>query len=296
MEDVLELQRRIQQVVDQAAPATVCLQAGRGSGSGVIVSEDGLVLTAGHVVVRPGQPITFLFPDGTTAQGESLGVNEGMDSGLAKITDPGPWPYVEMGSLDAIQRGDWVVALGHPGGFDAGRPVVARMGRVLNHWGTAVQSGCTIIGGDSGGPLLDLEGRVIGVHSRIGQSLRQNFHIPITVYHDTWDRLVAGEVWNRLAPSRPLRAGDPYIGVRPSRRGGSVVAQVLEGQAAHRAGVRAGDQVTAINGARVESFGDIVYEIRQHKAGDAVTLTVDRDGALMDFELTLGSFQPDPAE
>lgn len=292
LEQVRALEAQVQSVVEHAAPATVCLRAGGGSGSGVIVSEDGLVLTAGHVAVRPGQRITFIFPDGSTARGVSLGVNEGIDSGLARITDEGPWPFVEMGSLEAIERGDWVIAMGHPGGYDEERPVVARLGRVLYSRDNVVQSDCTIIGGDSGGPLFDLDGRVIGIHSRIGGGLTQNFHVPITTYTETWDRLVAGEMWNRAMPTRGLRPGDAYIGVRPGRRGGAVIGEVMEGQAADDAGMASGDLVVAVEGIAVESFGDIVHEIRKHEAGDTVTFSVERDGEPLDLALTLGRYEP----
>lgn len=292
LDEVRELQALVESVVERAAPATVCLRAGGGSGSGVIISEDGLILTAGHVAVRPGQRITIIFPDGSTARAESLGVNEGIDSGLAQITDEGPWPFVEMGDLADIERGDWVVAMGHPGGFDAERPVVARMGRVVYSRETVVQTDCTIIGGDSGGPLFDLDGRVIGIHSRIGGGLTQNFHVPITTYVDTWDRLLAGEMWNRAMPSRALRPGDAYIGVRPDRRGGTEIGEVIEGEAADNAGLRRGDRVTAVGGVGVESFGDVVHEIRNHEAGDTVTFSIDRDGEDLELELTLGRYEP----
>ncbi|XAL99220.1 trypsin-like peptidase domain-containing protein [Phycisphaeraceae bacterium D3-23] len=293
LEQLQALEAQVEAVVAMAAPATVCIRAGGGSGSGVIVSEDGLVLTAGHVAMRPGTRVTFIFPDGSTARGEALGINEGIDSGLLKITDEGPWPFVEMGDLDTVERGDWVVAMGHPGGFDAERPVVARLGRVLNSRDTVVQSDCTIIGGDSGGPLFDLNGRVVGIHSRIGGGLTANFHVPISTYTDTWDRLAAGEMWNRAMPTRALRAGDAYIGVRPNRRGGAVVGEVIDGQAADNAGMRRGDRVVAVAGKPVESFGDIVHEIRAAEPGDVVVFSVVRGDDELDLELEMGEYNPE---
>jgi len=296
LEQLLDVQDRVRAVVEKATPATVCIRAGGGSGSGVIVSEDGLVLTAGHVAMRPGQRMTFIFPDGSTARGESLGVNEGIDSGLARITDEGPWPFVEMGSLDGIERGDWCVAMGHPGGFDEERPIVARLGRVILNRDDVVQSNCTIIGGDSGGPLFDLDGRVIGIHSRIGGGLTANFHVPITTYTQTWDRLLAGDIWNRAMPGGGLRPGDPYIGVRPNRRGGAVIGEVIDGQAADQAGLRRGDRVTAIDETPVESFGDIVHVLRSHEPGDVVVVTVVRGDETLELDLEIGSYEPDEGE
>ncbi|MFI4860180.1 MAG: S1C family serine protease [Phycisphaerales bacterium JB063] len=293
LEQLQALEAQVEAVVERATPATVCVRAGGGSGSGVIISEDGLVLTAGHVAMRPGTRVVFVFPDGSTARGESLGINEGIDSGLLKITDEGPWPYVEMGDLGTVERGDWVIAMGHPGGFDAERPVVARLGRVLNSRDDVVQSDCTIIGGDSGGPLFDLNGRVIGIHSRIGGGLTANFHVPISTYTDTWERLVGGEIWNRAMPSTPLREGDAYIGVRPNRRGGAVIGEVIEGQAADNAGVRRGDRVIAVAGKPVESFGDIVHEIRRAEPGDRVVFSVIRGDDTLELELVMGRYEPE---
>lgn len=292
VEQLLALQERVEWVAEHAAPATVCIRAGGGSGSGIIISEDGLVLTAGHVAVRPGQRITIVFPDGSTARGESLGVNEGIDSGLVKITDEGPWPYVEMGDLGDAERGDWVVAMGHPGGFDQDRPVVARLGRVLMVRDTVVQTDCTIIGGDSGGPLFDLDGRVIGIHSRIGGGLIHNYHVPISTFTETWDRLLGGEMWNRGMPARAIRAGDPFIGVTPDRRGRAVIGEVIQGQAGEAVGMRRGDRVLAVGGKRVESFGDIVHETREFEPGDVVTFRIERDGEAFDMEIELGRYEP----
>jgi len=292
VEELMELEAAVEAVVAKAAAATVCIRAGGGSGSGVIVSEDGLVLTAGHVAMRPGQRITFVFPDGSTARGEALGVNEGIDSAIVQITDEGPWPFMEVGTMDEVDRGDWVISMGHPGGFDAERPVVARLGRVIRASPSVMQSDCTIIGGDSGGPLFDLQGRVVGIHSRIGGGLRHNYHVPISTYNETWDRLVAGEMWNRAVPQRGIRNGDPYIGIRPARnRTGATVGTVMEGLPAAEAGMENGDQIVAIEGTPIASFGDVVIETRKYEPGDVVTFSVKRDGEELDLEVTLGEYQ-----
>ena len=166
-----------------------------GEGSGVVVSEDGLVLTVGHVVAKPGNELIVIFPDGRRAAAKALGANFSRDSGLAKITDPGKWPYVEMGRSDDIKPGAWCMALGHPGGIQQGRTPPIRLGRVLNSGKGArfLVTDATVISGDSGGPLFDLEGRVIGVHSNIGMNVNQNQHVPINVYREQWDDLLAGK-------------------------------------------------------------------------------------------------------
>lgn len=103
-----------------------------GEGSGVVVSEDGLILTVGHVLAKPGSELTVIFPDGRRAAAKALGANFSRDSGLARITEPGKWPHVEMGHSDDIKPGTWCMALGHPGGIQQGRTPPIRLGRVLN--------------------------------------------------------------------------------------------------------------------------------------------------------------------
>ena len=294
VDDLREIERRVADVAQRVAPATVCVRALGGSGSGVVVSEDGLVLTAGHVAVRPGEDVTIIFPDGTTVRGRSLGINVGVDSALLRIIDEGPWPFVQMGQMDSVELGDWVVAMGHPGGYDDQRPVVARLGRVLRRRKDYIQSDCTIIGGDSGGPLFDLEGRVIGIHSRIGSGLRNNYHVPISTYHETWERLLAAEIWNRDLPRQALAGGDAFMGIERKRETfRAVVGGVVPGQAAAQAGVQPDDLILAIDGVLVDSFGDVVHVVRDTKQpGDELLLTVRRDNEELEITLVLGEYQP----
>ncbi len=182
-----------------------------GEGSGVVVSEDGIILTAGHVIAAPGTELTVIFPDGRRAAAKALGANFGRDSGLAKITEAGKWPHVEMGHSDEIKPGTWCLALGNPGGIQQGRTPPIRLGRVLNAGKDArfLVTDATVISGDSGGPLFDLEGRVIGIHSNIGANVTQNQHVPIDVYRQQWNDLVAGKTFGTAA--------DLHVGGIPSR-------------------------------------------------------------------------------
>jgi serine protease Do len=179
-----------------------------GEGSGVVVSEDGLIVTVGHVIAAPGSELTVIFPDGRRAMAKALGANFSRDSGLAKITEPGKWPHVEMGHSADVKRGDWCIALGHPGGIQQGRTPPIRLGRVLSSKGSKfIVTDATVISGDSGGPLFDLEGRLIGVHSNIGMNVNQNQHVPIDVYRDQWNDLAASKAMGSPA--------DMHAGVMP---------------------------------------------------------------------------------
>ncbi len=205
LDDLKKIEQQIHQVLQRVVPATVGTQIGVSRGSGVIVSENGLVLTAGHVVGKPGQEVLFTLHDGKTAKGKTLGVYATADAGMMQITDDGKWPFVEPGRSADLKLGAWCVALGHPLGYRAGRPPVIRAGRVLRLGDMTVQSDCALVGGDSGGPLFDLDGKVIGINSRIGGAMSMNFHVPIDIFHENWDRLAAGESW---ALSIPQRDGD----------------------------------------------------------------------------------------
>ncbi|MGA2256812.1 MAG: trypsin-like peptidase domain-containing protein, partial [Thermoguttaceae bacterium] len=182
-----------------------------GEGSGVVVSEDGLILTVGHVIDKPGNELTVIFPDGRRAVAKALGANFSRDSGLAKITEPGKWPHVEMGHSDDVRPGTWCMALGHPGGIQQGRTPPIRLGRVLNtgKGSKFLVTDATVISGDSGGPLFDLEGRVIGIHSNIGMNVNQNQHVPIDAYRGQWNDLLAGKTFGTPADLYAGNMPDP---------------------------------------------------------------------------------------
>ncbi len=190
--DLRSMQRHVEALVARVSPAVVAVEIGSGSGSGVVVTADGLVLTAGHVCGEAGRPVRFTFPDGLTARGTTLGKDDDSDTGLMKITTRGTWPHAPMGDLAQTRLGDWVLALGHPGGFDRRRSLVVRLGRIIRLDEDALQTDCTISPGDSGGPLLDMYGRVIGIHSAISTSLAENFHVAVTAFYDNWDVLAKG--------------------------------------------------------------------------------------------------------
>jgi serine protease Do len=186
------MERHVEALAARVSPAVVAVEIGSGSGSGVVISADGLVLTAGHVCGAPGRTVRFTFPDGKTARGKTVGVEYESDTGLMRITDRGPWPHAPMGDLAQARVGDWVLALGHPGGFDRRRSLVVRLGRIIRLVADALQTDCTISPGDSGGPLLDMHGRVIGIHSAISASLADNFHVAVTEFYDNWHVLAKG--------------------------------------------------------------------------------------------------------
>lgn len=288
LKDLKLIQKQTQRVIEHAMPAVVAVQVGGAFGSAVIVSPDGLVLTAGHVVGRPGQPVRFIFADGKTARGKTLGMYREIDSGMMKITDTGPWPYVDMAEADEIKTGEWVVALGQPGGFDGDRTPPVRLGRVLFAGDEVISTDCTLVGGDSGGPLFNMHGEVVGIHSRIGRRITDNFHVPISTYHAAWNRLLAGELWGAPLGSDQVAESRPLLGVTGNPNdSGCKLAQVFPGMPAARAGLKAGDVVRTFNGKSVDSFDDLVRMVYDRQPGDEVKLEVLRGEGTLKIELRL---------
>ena len=205
-DDLAEVQRRLMASTAKALASTVGMRVNRSVvGSGVVVSSDGLVLTAGHVTSEAGLDVEFWFPDGKRARGKTLGVCKWADAGMAKITDPGPWPHSPMAEANRFAVDDWVFAFGHPLGLIVNRPPPLRFGRIMQLQPDTVHSDCCIVVGDSGGPLFDLDGNVIGINSRIsGIDERPDltYHVSINVFREYYDRLLAGEVWETDASGR----------------------------------------------------------------------------------------------
>ena len=291
--DLKKVESQVQELVSKTLPCTVCVRSarGQGSGSGVVVSKDGLVLTAAHVTQAAGQDLIVIFPDGRRVKAKSLGANRGRDGSMVQITEPGPYPFVEVGKSSELEQNEWCISLGHAGGFQADRSPPVRMGRVLSN-GRFVVTDCTIIAGDSGGPLFDLDGRLIGIHSNIGESLSQNQHVPVDVFTEDWDRMKKGESWG-AGLGGGGDGGDPrrlVLGVQLSPEpndDGVVLGGVTENSPAERAGLKARDVITKINDTKVSSAQDIINVVRRQRAGDQVKVAVIRGDKTMDFDVRI---------
>ncbi|WP_197527296.1 S1C family serine protease [Pirellulimonas nuda] len=297
VDDLRTLEGQVKRVLQAGRKATVAVTLGGAAGSGVIVSPDGIVLTAGHVVGEPGRRVTFYFADGKRARGVSLGMNESIDSGMMRITDPGPWPYAELAEADSTKIGDWVLAIGQPNGFFKDRAPPVRLGRVLYQSDEVINTDCTLVGGDSGGPLFNLRGQVIGIHSRIGPRLTANMHVPISTYHVTWDRLADSEAWGgrRRRGGREMPAeGRPLLGVAGNPEGvDCTITQVFPGLPAARAGVKVGDVVQKFDDAEVASFADLSRLVLTKRPRDKVKLRLVRDGEELEIEIALAGVTGD---
>lgn len=260
METLTFRQAALNSALESVTPALVSVQDGFGAGSGVVVSADGIVLTASHVVKQPQRfsrrtrrpRLKVVFPDGQEYSAKILGMNETADAAMLKIegnyrkgTD---FPFVELGTSSELERGEWCFALGHPGGFSKERPAPVRLGRILSVGYRTVVSDCAIVLGDSGGPLFDLSGQLIGIHSMITEVIVENRHVAIDVFRRDGDRMENNESWGTLNARDDDLVKSDFFGVSVRWRNFEAeIKTVVRNSPADRAGLRRGDVLLSIN-------------------------------------------------
>ncbi len=290
--ELIALQNQQAKVAEKINAVTVNLQHGSTQGSGVIITGDGFILTAAHVAGRPKQRINIILQDGTRIEGETMGVNRNMDAGLVLITKPArdakldPWPHATIGISSDLKKGQWCLATGHPGGWTPDRPAVLRVGRLLKFLPSTLITDCALIGGDSGGPLFNLHGELIGIHSRIGVDVDDNMHVPVDVFAESWDRLVKREAWGTLPGFKPA------IGVRgatePESSDMCKIAIVDAGGPADKAGIRAGDIILKFDSLTVQNFDNLKEAVDSVTPGEQVVVELQRDGLIKSLRLIVG--------
>lgn len=288
--DLEALQKAVGDALPKARAATVCIEIQDGSGSGVIVSPDGLVLTAAHVATGVKKKVTVILEDGTRLKAETLGLVADKDAAMIRITEAGTYPFVEMDRDDTTQLGDWVFSLGHSGGFDKERGSVVRLGRLVRIATGTFQSDCMLIGGDSGGPLFDLSGKLIGIHSRVGQQLQVNMHVPMPEYFANWDGMMKGEFIGEGPYAQLPEKGNGFLGLATEARpeGGLRVTKVGKKSPAEQAGVKEGDILLNLNGVVLDNREKMQALLKEMSAGDELTLETERAGKAKTFTLNLG--------
>jgi S1-C subfamily serine protease len=299
---------------------------GSGSGSGFVIDKQGHIVTNNHVIEGASR-ITVLFADGTRARARVIGTDSYSDLALLKVDRPADrLVTLELGDSDEVKVGQRVVAIGNPFGLAGTMTlgIVSARGRVLPEssaqgGGTfsnpdIIQTDAAINPGNSGGPLLDTRGRVIGVNTAIRTEAQNSFGQPVNsgvgfaVPSNTVKRVVEALLTEG-------RVRYPYLGIQgafslaelseefdvPVERG-VVVAGVVEGGPAARAGLRGstvsnrtgaitrlGDVIVAFDGKPVRRYEELIAMlVKNYKPGDRVTLTVWRDGRLVDLRVTLG--------
>jgi serine protease Do len=288
--DIAEIQKALISALGKAREATVCIDIGDGSGSGVIISEDGLVLTAAHVSTGVGKEVTVIMEDGRKLKAETLGLVADVDAAMVKITDKGPFPFAPIDREGLSKLGDWVFSLGHSGGFDKERGSVVRLGRLVRIANSTIQTDCSLIGGDSGGPLFDMSGNVIGIHSRVGEQLQVNMHVPLKEFINHWDGMLRSEFIGEGPFAQKPQKGSGLLGVATEARsaGGLKVLKVGPDTPAEKAGIKKDDILLKLNGTSLSKREQLQDLIKEMAAGDKVEIEGLRGKMPQNFKLKLG--------
>ncbi|MGS2724507.1 trypsin-like peptidase domain-containing protein [Porticoccus sp. GXU_MW_L64] len=284
-----QLQQSIDKVVAKVSPATVEVRnlnrGGNGTFSAVIVSPEGYVMSAGHAVT-PNTRYEILLADGRSFAATGLGTEPHVDMGVIKIDEPDNLPIVELGWSSALERNQPCISLGFPGAYSEQRGVVVRFGYIADPVtdNGYIQSTCLMEPGDSGGPLFDMEGRLIGIHSNISQSLDRNHEVPVDQFRRYWQYLLRAEEFHdhnvSVGPDFgfALAEGNDHQR-RGARSDYAKVVQVTPGSLAQQSGLQAGDRFLAVDGeeAKQRREAQLLLQRAYTLKKDQVSLRVKRD-------------------
>ena len=285
----------LQQILAKIEPAVVAINAASGlqsgSGTGIVLSADGEVLTNAHVVAG-ARTIRVTVPGSSQArEAELLGADEDEDLALLKIRGASGLKTADLGRSSDVKVGDDVVAVGNAlalrGDPTVTRGIVSAVNRSYGSLTSLIQHDAAINPGNSGGPLVNASGQVIGINTSVaggrgGAAQGVGFAIAIDRARDQLDRLRSG------GSSAP--AGFLGVSTRDPEDGGpgAEIAEVSAGSPAEAAGLRAGDVVTAVDGRSIAGAGDLSGRIRGHKPGDKVRIEYRRGTETGTAEVTLG--------
>nr|WP_247713368.1 Do family serine endopeptidase [Qipengyuania polymorpha] len=275
---------------------------GQSLGSGFLISADGYVVTNNHVVSPNGRgsvtEITVTLPDGNEYEAELVGTDPQSDLAVLKVSRREPFPFVKFGDSAQARVGDWVIAIGNPFGL-GGTVTSGIVSSVLRSAGGGaydryLQTDAAINRGNSGGPLFDMQGNVIGVNNAIisptGGSVGIGFAIPAETAAPIVDMLVRGvEIERGYLGIQIQPVSDDVassLGLRRNR--GEIVQMVQPGEAAARAGIQPGDIVLSVNGREVTPDQTLSYLVANVAPGTTIPVEIIRDGDRRRINVTVG--------
>ncbi|MDI2131664.1 S1C family serine protease [Yinghuangia seranimata] len=311
-------------IAARTIPGTVTIkvqqQGGESTGAGFVLDKDGNILTNNHVVsgAAAGGKVQVIFSDGTTVTGTVVGTAPGYDLAVVKVEGVKNLQPLALGDSDSVAVGDAAVAIGAPFGLDntvtsgiisaKNRPV-ASGGDGQQSYMNALQTDAPLNPGNSGGPLLDAQGRVIGVNSAIqstdnggsggaqsgGQpgSIGLGFAIPINQAKWVADQLI--QDGHATYAQLGVLPDASYQGAGARVAGGGSDGQAPVSGPAAKAGLQSGDVVTKIDGQPVADYRSLLSEVWSHKPGDQVKLTYTRGGTEHTVDVTLGQRAGEPS-
>ncbi|MGI8529857.1 MAG: S1C family serine protease, partial [Geodermatophilaceae bacterium] len=298
----------ISDIADRVLPAVVSVEVAfgdlGGTGSGVVVEEDGYILTNNHVVSQAadaaGASVRAIFADGTASAARIVGRDPLADLAVIKVEKPG-LVVASLGDSSSLVVGDPVVAIGSPLGLTStvtsgivsalNRPVrLAGQGSDTNAVINAIQTDAAINPGNSGGALVDGSGAVVGINTAIaslgsaggvGGSIGLGFAIPIDVARDIAEQLIS------TGSATHASLGVNVRSVTDGARDGALVVAVEDNSAAAAAGIREGDVIIRVGDLEVGSSEELVVAVDTNQPGDTVTVVVVRNGSARELQATL---------
>jgi len=265
----------------------------RSLGSGFIISRDGYIFTNNHVVEKADK-IRVRLSNGKEYDAKIVGKDAKTDIALIKIRAANNLPVVEFGDSDRLRVGDWVIAIGNPFGLEqtvtAG--IVSAKGRVIGAgpYDNFIQTDASINPGNSGGPLFSVDGKVVGINTAIvaqGQGI--GFAIPVNMAKEMLPELKArGKVtrgWLGISVQDITEDMVPSLKIKNTE--GALVADVVQGDPADRAGIRAGDVISEIDGKKVKDAHELLRLVAAIHIGKKVDIKVLRDGRVNIFPVVV---------
>ena len=278
-------------------------QIQRGIGSGFVVSSDGLILTNSHVV-EGSDTVKVTLKDGRSFDGEVMGTDSLTDVAVIKI-EAEELPAVVFADSEALQPGEWAIAIGNPLGLDntVTTGIVSATGRTSAQVGVAdkridfIQTDAAINPGNSGGPLLNAKGEVIGINTAIIQNARGlGFAIPVNEARDIAEELIAKGKVDHPFLGIQMAQITPDLKQELSRQKnldveaneGILIVDVVPNSPADRAGLKAGDVIEEIEGNGVTQADEVQQAVAKTEVGEELTLGLQRDNKQLDLEVKVG--------
>ena len=265
----------------------------RSLGSGFIITKDGYIFTNNHVVEKADK-IKVRLSSGKEYDAKVIGKDSKTDIALIKINATNNLPVAELGDSDKLRVGDWVLAIGNPFGLEqtVTQGIVSAKGRVIGSgpYDNFIQTDASINPGNSGGPLFNLEGRVVGINTAIvahGQGI--GFAIPVNMAKEVLNDLKSkGKVtrgWLGVSVQDITEDIAANMGIKEKE--GALVADVVKGDPAEKAGLRTGDVIVEIDGKKVHDTHELLRIVAGVPVGKTVVLKAVRDGRLQNFNITV---------
>lgn len=277
------------------------MQKATSLGSGFIIDPGGVIVTNNHVVAD-AEEITVTLSDNSKLKAKILGRDTKLDVALLKVSSPKPLPYAEFGDSDSVRVGDWVIAIGNPYGLGgtvtAG--IISARGRDINigPFDDFLQTDAAINRGNSGGPMFNAEGKVIGINTAIfapsgGGNVGIGFAMPAALLKPVIDQLKTGGKVRRgwLGVKIQTVTDDIAESLGLKKEGGALVLEINKGSPAEKAGIKIGDVITRFDGQEVAAMRRLPRIVAGTGIGKKVPVEIFRAGESKTVEVTLGELK-----